>query len=875
MSYTCPPTPEALPYDPTPPPLSEMEASAGGEERPKKIEQGEVAVDLRMPSPVRRPSSPEPVCSICLDHLENMSCTNSCLHKFCFTCLLEWSKVKPECPLCKSKFTSIIHTIVSDDRYESYELPERPPAAPMPAVIPLDPSEVEEQRFRYGSTMTGERIRARHMHRQLMAELALPDGSSQQQQHLPHLPPSLQLPSGAGGATTSAGPMWRRRRGRATSEFRRDVYERSLYVDPESVADVTGRFRECSPEWFRNNEASTHRLVPWLNRELNVVLINGSQHSSYVIQLIIDTLQRHEIASPEFLELLQPYMGSRTGHFQHEFYHYARSVYDMVGFDRHAIYTERREQTAAPATTANRATVVVITSSEENADDDDDDVVVLDGITRTGADGEIQSHATGPPPSVSDRREALNSLTERIRQRLLTNGGTLTPRIPFPTPAVEETPTSTPPEGEGATTPPLPPAFDGPSTSSGETSSNFQRLVIPDDNSSDDSTIDVVFETQGSRTPLTPPPPPPPPSNSLDRIPEVVHLSSSDEDPVVRTEKVRLRIRQVSSEPASEEDSSGRRDAESQKKMDSLSRRKSKNQRQKRKEMEMSRRRSGVPSGSSSSDEGDEDEDVVQRFDERRRRRNSRKKKRKSSDSKKERAKEKGKGKGKRSAPKKESSSEEEEDAQTTPGLISEGEGEEGDDSIIENMMMNSTLGDATTDVGARRTWELENGGRGGVGKRQRRTRGPSAPPSPERGLSTPPPPSNSKKRPLGCGNTANGVADEDDDVPLSMRFYPQGRLKSRVRKRKSESALPVVKEEPVSVKQEKQPADENQESKEDLRLLLRRKRQWKIEEPAAPSVMSMAMHVENHDWTRQEESDYDFEVWRRNLIAKKKKRMT
>ena len=174
MSFTYPPTPEALPTAPTPPPMSAMETADDGESPKKKVEeQQERAPKARM-SPPRRPSSPEPVCSICLDKLENMSCTNSCLHKFCFTCLLEWSKVKPECPLCKSKFTSIIHTIVSDDRYESYQLPERPPPAPLPAVIPLDMSEVQEhQRFRYGSTLTGERIRARHLHRQLIGQAGL------------------------------------------------------------------------------------------------------------------------------------------------------------------------------------------------------------------------------------------------------------------------------------------------------------------------------------------------------------------------------------------------------------------------------------------------------------------------------------------------------------------------------------------------------------------------------------------------------------------------------------------------------------------------------------------------------------------------------
>jgi E3 ubiquitin-protein ligase Topors len=41
-----------------------------------------------------RCSSPEPNCAICLGDLENMSYTDSCFHKFCFTCLVEWSKVR-------------------------------------------------------------------------------------------------------------------------------------------------------------------------------------------------------------------------------------------------------------------------------------------------------------------------------------------------------------------------------------------------------------------------------------------------------------------------------------------------------------------------------------------------------------------------------------------------------------------------------------------------------------------------------------------------------------------------------------------------------------------------------------------------------------
>lgn len=51
------------------------------------------------------------------------------------------------------------------------------------------------------------------------------------------------------------------RRRVASTDFRRSIYDRGQYVVPESVADVTGRFRECSPNWYRGNPAQTHRSV--------------------------------------------------------------------------------------------------------------------------------------------------------------------------------------------------------------------------------------------------------------------------------------------------------------------------------------------------------------------------------------------------------------------------------------------------------------------------------------------------------------------------------------------------------------------------------------------------------------------------------------
>lgn len=41
-----------------------------------------------------RSDSPPPTCAICLGICFNKCFTDNCCHNFCFTCLLEWSKVK-------------------------------------------------------------------------------------------------------------------------------------------------------------------------------------------------------------------------------------------------------------------------------------------------------------------------------------------------------------------------------------------------------------------------------------------------------------------------------------------------------------------------------------------------------------------------------------------------------------------------------------------------------------------------------------------------------------------------------------------------------------------------------------------------------------
>lgn len=60
-------------------------------------------------SPVLRSSTPNTQsCPVCLGPIDNISFTDTCAHEFCFACLVQWSRVKPECPLCKRQFQVIM-----------------------------------------------------------------------------------------------------------------------------------------------------------------------------------------------------------------------------------------------------------------------------------------------------------------------------------------------------------------------------------------------------------------------------------------------------------------------------------------------------------------------------------------------------------------------------------------------------------------------------------------------------------------------------------------------------------------------------------------------------------------------------------------------
>ena len=132
-------------------------------------------------------------------------------------------------------------------------------------------------------------------------------------------------------------PNWRRLRQPASSEFRRSIYDQRLRIKEDQV-NTRRRVRETSPSFFRENPAQTHRLVPWLNRELNALLDDHGSQVAFVLELIMGLIKRFQIGSDEFYEHLYPFIGRRTRQFMDEFLHFARSPQQMAGYDRQVEY---------------------------------------------------------------------------------------------------------------------------------------------------------------------------------------------------------------------------------------------------------------------------------------------------------------------------------------------------------------------------------------------------------------------------------------------------------------------------------------------------------------------------------------------------------
>ena len=227
--------------------------------------------------------------------------------------------MKAECPLCKQTFKSIIHNIRSNEDYDQYHIPRSENRDPFADLFAPG-----ERRFRYRTTVTDHRYYGNHALDSIQRRMQqLLEDSRLERPSRRHYPASNHR-------------AWRTLRQAASSSFRRGIYLNGLKA--KEPANTRRRFRETAPEFFRDNAACTHRLVPWLNRELNAVLQGREDHVAYVLDLIMGLIKRYNIDSEEFYQHVYPFIGRHTRHFMHEFLMFAQSPYHMAAYDQHVIY---------------------------------------------------------------------------------------------------------------------------------------------------------------------------------------------------------------------------------------------------------------------------------------------------------------------------------------------------------------------------------------------------------------------------------------------------------------------------------------------------------------------------------------------------------
>ncbi|TMW42532.1 hypothetical protein DOY81_012386, partial [Sarcophaga bullata] len=365
-----------------------------------------------------RASSPPPNCAICLGRCKNKCFTDSCMHQFCFKCLCEWSKVKPECPLCKQTFKSIIHNVKSIHQFEEYHV--QPPTV----QIAHPPFEMDFQEMRiFGVVHPGHNRNAwnESAHRPFFYSdfsSASPYSSSSNTGSISSASGSASNRSIVYSSSNGSGlrnqyvyrgellDLYRQDNPGAIANsstlsqvWRRYVYDRKLYAMP--VADITGRFRESSARFYRDNPSQIHRLIPWINRDI-VCLLRQTEHDvTTVLESINSALTLMNILSPAFRRRLQPYLGNKTAHFIHELNNFARSPYDMIGYDRAVQYSSQ----------TNEEIVIEFTSSDESTDNEHIDVA------GDGSSGGVMAN-TSSRSSRSANAASTNAINLTIHNRL-------------------------------------------------------------------------------------------------------------------------------------------------------------------------------------------------------------------------------------------------------------------------------------------------------------------------------------------------------------------------------------------------------------------------------------------------------------------------
>lgn len=281
--------------------------------------------------------SPELGCSICLGAVENRAFTDACYHSFCFECLVEWSRVRAVCPLCKKSFHSIIHSFRSYDDYKLYQVPT---SYVSNSVNISSLSSSESSNFlRVGRLQNSNNPPARSV--------------SSDEQML---------------------------------AFRRRVYTHAEDMQLcglwSSDRVVMSPPNQVSPAMFDCYPVMLERVRPWVLRDVAVIIGNGDVQ--YVAGTVLDLLRHFPLTSEDFYERLFPYLGLHTRRFLLELESFARSPFDMTTYDARVVYSAGTSPDTSLHLPADRV--------EDVSSSDDSDIEIVTPAVVTVSEPTVNSH---------------------------------------------------------------------------------------------------------------------------------------------------------------------------------------------------------------------------------------------------------------------------------------------------------------------------------------------------------------------------------------------------------------------------------------------------------------------------------------------------
>ena len=320
-------------------------------------------------------------CPVCLQVMKSKrkSYAPKCFHSFCYDCLLEWTKIKHNCPLCKRDLDRIVYEIESKYAFKEHYLTVDPEADERRRTMTL-PLEIIGYR---PATDPYDFFRRRAEHARVEPGAAR-DASDEEKLNSQHKACFLL------------------NREAAPPEFRSLVYLNSWYANPtqtqaniqisqvdldnsqeevlddsdqesielaqtrQAIEDATAdqkplfvqyklvsKFRTISPKWFKNNPASTHRIMQFIYRELKALaaiatqkyrLNQSARHT--LLTKMIELIKQLDIKSEQFFLEIGPFIRPTrvARHFIHELHAYARSTcHDLHDYDASVVYYSKAD----------------------------------------------------------------------------------------------------------------------------------------------------------------------------------------------------------------------------------------------------------------------------------------------------------------------------------------------------------------------------------------------------------------------------------------------------------------------------------------------------------------------------------------------------